>query len=60
LPAGEAGIVRSQVFPGLWLNTGALWQHDTAALLATLQQGLASEAHADFTVRLKGARDRRA
>lgn len=60
LPSDEAGVIRSQVFPGLWLDTRALWQHDSAALLATLQQGLASEAHADFTDRLKGARDRRA
>jgi Uma2 family endonuclease len=39
------GIVRSQVFPGLWLSVDALLAGDMAAVLRTLQDGVAT---ADF------------
>jgi hypothetical protein len=45
----ESGIIRSQVFPGLWLNVPALLDEDLAAVLDTLRQGLTSAASADFT-----------
>ena len=49
----DAGrIVRSEVFPGLWLNPTAIFSGDLAALLAVLQQGLASPEHAAFVERL--------
>lgn len=48
IPADDDGIYRSRVFPGLWLNNIAFWQNDTAALLATLNTGLASSDHAAF------------
>ena len=35
------GVLRSRTFPGLWLDLPALHAGDAAALLATLQQGLA-------------------
>jgi Uma2 family endonuclease len=54
LPADEQGVIRSALFPGLWLDTEALWQGDAAALLETLQRGLASEEHAAFVQHLKG------
>ena len=47
----ENGILRSEVFPGLWLHTDALWRQDPARLLAVLQQGLASPEHAAFVER---------
>jgi Uma2 family endonuclease len=47
-----AGVLRSEVFPGLWLQPSALWSSDLAALLATLQVGLASPEHAVFVARL--------
>ncbi len=53
---GPGGIVRSQVFPGLWLNAAALFAGDTAALLATLHQGLASPEHARFATGLAARR----
>ena len=37
-----AGVLRSQVFPGLWLDAGALLRGDLAAVLQVLQHGLAS------------------
>jgi Uma2 family endonuclease len=42
------GVYQSQTFPGLWLNAGAMIEGNLAAVLATLQQGLASPEHADF------------
>lgn len=53
LPADAAGIVRSQVFPGLWLDTGALLRGDAAALHRTLRAGLATPEHAAFAERLR-------
>ncbi|MFN3979404.1 MAG: Uma2 family endonuclease [Caldilinea sp.] len=53
LPADDAGVIRSKVFPGLWLATKALLAGDLATVLATLQQGLQSEAHAGFIATLR-------
>jgi Uma2 family endonuclease len=52
LAPGEHGILHSEVFPGLWLQPTALWQGDLAALLATLQEGLASPEYRAFKTRL--------
>jgi Uma2 family endonuclease len=45
---GRDGILKSQSFPGLWLNTKALFAGDELGLLATLEQGLASPEHTAF------------
>ncbi|MGH9833230.1 MAG: Uma2 family endonuclease [Blastocatellia bacterium] len=50
------GIIRSRVFPGLWLDVEALLKDDMAKVLAVLQQGLASPEHGDFVKRLSEAR----
>ena len=50
LPAD--GIVRSRVFPGLWLDLAAFWADDGAKMLAVLNAGLASQDHRDFVARL--------
>ncbi|HSN78321.1 MAG TPA: Uma2 family endonuclease [Anaerolineae bacterium] len=42
------GILRSLLFPGLWLDPTRFWQGDVAGLLAVVQQGLASLDHAAF------------
>jgi len=47
-----AGILHSEVFPGLWLDVAAFWAGDLATVLATLQQGLASPEHAAFVAQL--------
>ena len=52
LPAADDGILRSEVFPGLWLQPAAFWTGDLAEILAVLQQGLASADHAAFVERL--------
>ena len=46
------GILRSEVFPGLWLPADALWAGDLATMLAVLQQGLASPEHAAYVADL--------
>jgi Uma2 family endonuclease len=54
LAAGPDGILRSSVFPGLWLDPEALITGDTSRLVAVLQAGLASPEHAPFVERLAG------
>src|SRR5262249_7806186 len=53
LAPDAAGIYHSEIFPGLWLDAEALLRDDLAAVLQTLQQGLASQEHADFLSRLR-------
>ena len=49
------GIFRSQCFPGLWLDTAALWTLDRTRLFDVLRQGLATPEHAAFVARLAGS-----
>ncbi len=51
VPAAD-GSLRSTVFPGLWLDCGALLRGDLAAVLALVQQGLNSPEHAEFAAKL--------
>ncbi len=53
LEPDEDGIIRSEVFSGLWLQPAALWPGDLATMLAVLQEGLASAEHAAFVETLK-------
>jgi Uma2 family endonuclease len=48
----ESGLYKSEVFPGLWLDPGALVRGDITAVVAALNRGLASSEHADFLARL--------
>ena len=56
MPPAADGILRSTVFPGLWLDPAALVRGDVKAVFAILQQGLNSPEHADFVARLERAR----
>jgi Uma2 family endonuclease len=49
----EAGIIRSQVFPGLWLDVPAMIERNLARVLAVLNQGLATPEHAAFVGKLE-------
>jgi Uma2 family endonuclease len=51
---GDDGIIRSETFPGLWLDPSALLRRDGARIREVLQQGLASAEHAAFVARLAG------
>lgn len=46
------GILRSGVFPGLWLDVGALFALDSPRLLAVLQAGLNTPEHEQFVGKL--------
>lgn len=52
LQPDEAGVIRSLVFPGLWLAVNALREGDLAQVLAVLQQGLQTAQHQAFVKRL--------
>jgi Uma2 family endonuclease len=48
LPLGSDGVLRSEVFAGLWLDPAVLLQGDLARVLAVGQQGVDSPEHAAF------------
>jgi Uma2 family endonuclease len=50
-PAND-GILRSEVFPGLWLDPAAVLRVDRRRVLEVLHQGLATQEHATFVARL--------
>jgi Uma2 family endonuclease len=52
LADGQA-IIRSEIFPGLWLKCDAFWAGDLAQVLAVLQQGFASPEHTAFVEKLE-------
>ncbi len=52
VPADEKGILRSKVFPGLWLGIEALVGGDGLKMMAILQKGLQSKDHAAFVSEL--------
>ena len=53
LEPNEDGVLRSEAFPGLWLDADALIQGDLPRVLATLQQGIATPEHQAFVEQLK-------
>jgi len=52
LEPDEAGIIKSRVFPGLWLAVNALREGNLAEVLAVLQQGIQTAEHQAFVQRL--------
>lgn len=52
LSVDAEGLLRSEVFPGLWLDPAALLRGDLATVLAVVQRGLASPEHDAFVARL--------
>lgn len=46
--ADEDGVIRSQVFPGLWLAANDLLAGNMGRVLAVLQEGLATPEHTAF------------
>ena len=51
-PPDEAGLIRSTMFPGLWLDTRALLSGHLAAAFETLERGLATLEHEAFVKQL--------
>ena len=54
LPSTE-GYLKSESFPGLWLDPAALIRGDKARVYEVLQHGLRSPEHAAFVARLQAA-----
>ncbi len=52
LAADIDGVIKSQVFPGLWLAVNALLAGEMTQVLTVLQQGINSKEHAEFLRRL--------
>ena len=50
------GIIKSRVFPGLWLDAPALLRKDFARVLEVVGRGVASDEHAGFVARLRAPR----
>jgi Uma2 family endonuclease len=48
LSADESGIIRSEVFPGLWLGVSALLSGNLIEVQSVLQMGLATPEHQAF------------
>ncbi|NCJ06831.1 Uma2 family endonuclease [Synechococcales cyanobacterium C] len=52
MPDGD-GVLRSRVFPGLWLAVASLLREDMVKVLAVVQEGLNSSEHAAFIQQLQ-------
>ncbi|WP_143392975.1 hypothetical protein [Fimbriiglobus ruber] len=48
-------MIRSEAFPGLWLDPAALIREDLATVLSVLNRGLASPEYAAFVAKLRAA-----
>jgi Uma2 family endonuclease len=55
LSTDDAGVFRSQVFPGVWLATPAMLNENLSQALADLQRGLETNEHTDFVKHLASA-----
>ena len=53
LEADGKGIIRSNVFPGLWLSVNALREDRLGEVLEVLQQGIETEEHDNFVKSLQ-------
>ncbi len=51
--SADAGILKSEMFPGLWLDAAAFVQGDLAGVLDVLGEGLAMAEHTAFVRELK-------
>jgi hypothetical protein len=54
LPADEWGILKSEQFPGLWLDVGALLKGDLAGLFRVVDEGVGTAEHGEFLKKLRG------
>lgn len=52
LKADEKGIIQSEVFPGLWLNSEALLTGNLIKVIETVQQGISTTEHQQFVQQL--------
>jgi Uma2 family endonuclease len=48
-----AGVYKSEMFPGLWLDSAAMTHSDLATVFRVLGEGLATPEHQKFVARMK-------
>ena len=51
----DGNVLKSEQFPGLWLDTAALIAFDLGGLFKSIEQGVATADHAAFLQRLRKA-----
>ncbi|MGB7443750.1 MAG: hypothetical protein WA919_22020, partial [Coleofasciculaceae cyanobacterium] len=51
-PVAEGNVIKSRVFPGLWLAAEDLLAGNMTRVLSVLQEGLASAEHGSFVEKL--------
>ena len=56
LSPNKKGVIRSNVFPGLWIHAEALLGLDSAKLRGEVEKGIASRPHAAFVRKLERQR----
>ena len=52
LEANEDGIIKSKVYPGLWLDVQALLKGNLLKVLEVLQKGMKTKPHQDFVKKM--------
>ena len=52
----SAGVYKSQLFPGLWIDSKALARGDAAGLFAAVEAGTKTAAHKKFVAKLRSIR----
>ena len=53
------GILKSRIFPGLWLDPEAVFEEEPTRLLEVLNEGLASDEHTKFVKKLESKMKRK-
>ncbi len=53
LPASRSGILKSRVFPGLWLDSKGLLADNWPKILGTLRKGMETPEYLEFAANLK-------
>lgn len=56
LQADEKGVLKSEVYPGLWLKPASLLERDISAVISCLKEGTSTDSHAEFCRELAGKR----
>src|SRR5205085_10309023 len=56
LEQSRGGVIKSRVFPGLWLDTKGMLADNWPKILATLRKGMESPEYVEFSKRLKARR----
>ena len=57
LDSNSQGIIKSEVFPGLWLDTEALLAGNLAKVIEIVQQGLTTVEHQNFVKQLSDRKE---